>query len=73
AAENNRRNLRAAHMFVAIIIGIIGLSYIFAIVYPAIACKDVKIPNEVLSILQAALFTLLGYLFGEKNSNGKSI
>jgi len=68
--DNEKRNLKAAHWYVGGILIAIGLSYIFVIWFSAYGKSGTKveIPNEILSILQAALFTLLGFLFGEKNS-----
>ena len=68
ASDNKKRNLRVAQWLVVGLVGVISASYIFNLVCSVFMGIEVKVPNEILSILQAALFTLLGYLFGEKNA-----
>lgn len=70
--DNRKKNQQFARWIVVGLISGIGLSYIFSLLYGAFTKSEVKFPTEVLSLLQAALFTLLGYLFGDKSSNGKA-
>jgi len=74
--ENEKLKQFAAHSLTKIIVYVIAASYILYFVASPLASKylDIKmeIPTEILSVLQAALFTLLGFLFGNKNVIEKS-
>jgi len=70
--DSDKKNLKAAHVLVIVLIVSVAASYLFAVFGSPFLKREVKIPNEILSVLQAALFTLLGFLFGDKNANGKN-
>jgi len=78
--EANLRNIEMdkfnAHRLARVIVYVVAASYILYFIASPLATKylgiKMEIPTEILSVLQAALFTLLGYLFGNKNAGEKS-